>query len=102
MYDLPEDLRIELTKCNFSKNYFNDTVNLIMEALAKAYKAGMFIHVNGIQQHPENSVAVDFPSIIHLIKTGQNYNLLKQIMNVDDVPWNEEGKEESDGDCSKK
>ena len=73
-----------------------------MEALAKAYKAGMFIHVNGIQQHPENSVAVDFPSIIHLIKTGQNYNLLKQIMNADDVPWNEEGKEESDGDCSKK
>ena len=39
VYELPEDLRIELTKCNFSKNYFNETVNLIMEALAKAYEA---------------------------------------------------------------
>ena len=64
----------------FSKNYFNDTTDLITEALAMAYEAWVFIHLDKIQQHSENNVGVDFPSIIYLVKTGQHCDLLKQIM----------------------
>ena len=59
----------------------------------------MFIRVDKIQQHPENKVGVDFPNIIHLNKIGQQYDLLKQIIDVNDVPCNDEEKEESDCDC---
>ena len=85
MYESPEDLRIELAKYIFSKNYSNDTANLIIEALAKVYETRVVIHVDKIQQHPENNVGVDFPNIIHPIKTGQHYDLLKQTIDVDDV-----------------
>ena len=101
VYESPEDLRIELAKYTFSKNYSNDTAYLIIEALAKVYEARVFIHVDKIQQHPENNVGVDFPNIIHLIKTGQHYDLLKQAIDVDDLPFNDEEKEESDCDCLK-
>ena len=37
VYESPEDLRIELAKYTFSKNYSNDTADLIIEALAKVY-----------------------------------------------------------------
>ena len=40
-----------------------------------------------------------FPNIIHLIKTGQHYDLLKQTIDVVDLPCNDEEKEESDFDC---
>ena len=83
----------------FSKNYSNDTADLIIEALAKVYEARVFIHVDKIQQHPENNVGVDFPNIIHLIKTGQHYDLLKQTIDVDDLPCNDEENEESDCYC---
>ena len=59
----------------------------------------MFIRVNKIQQHPENNVGVDFPNIIHLSKIEQQYDLLKQIIDVNDVPCNDEEKEGSDCDC---
>ena len=102
MYESPEDLRIELVKYTFSKNYSNDTAELIIEALAKVYEAWVFIHVDKIQQHPGNNVGVDFPNIIYLIKTGQHYNLLKQTIDVDDLPFNDEEKEESDCHCPKR
>ena len=92
MYESPEGGKIELAKYTFSKNYYNDTANLIIEALPKAYEARVFIHVDKIQQHPENNVGVDFPNIIHFIKTGQHYDLLKLIMDVDGVPHNAEEK----------
>ena len=57
------------------------------------------IHVDEIQQHPENNVGVDFSNIIHLIRTGQHYDLLQEIIDVDDVPYNDEEKEQIDGDC---
>ena len=58
VYESPEDLRIELAKyTTFSKNYSNDISN----------------------------VGVNFPNIICLIKTEQHYDLLKQIIDVDDV-----------------
>ena len=99
VYESPEDLQIELAKYTFSKNYSNDTAYLIIEALAKVYEARVFIHVDKIQQHPENNVGVDFPNIIHLIKTGQHYDLLKQTIDVDDLSCNDEEKEESDCYC---
>ena len=74
----------------------------IIEVLAKVYEARVFIDVDKIQQHLENNVGVDLPNIIHLIKTGQNYILLKQTTDVDDLPWNDEEKEESDYDCSQR
>ena len=37
VYESPEDLRIELAKYTFSKNYSNDTADLIIETLAKVY-----------------------------------------------------------------
>ena len=77
VYESPEDLRIELAKYTFSKNYSNDTVDLIIEALAKVYEARVFIHVDKIQQHPENNVGADFPNLIYLVKTGHHYDLLK-------------------------
>ena len=92
MYELPEDLRIELAKYTISKNYSTDTTDLIIEAPAKVYEAEVFIDVDKIQQHPENNVGVDFPNITHLIKTGQYYDLLKQTMDVDDLPCNDEEK----------
>ena len=85
VYESPEDFGIELAKYTFSKNYSNDTTDVIIETLAKVYEAQVFIHVDKIQQHPENNVGVDFPNIIHLIKTGQHY-LLKQA--IDDFPCN--------------
>ena len=94
VYESPEDLRIELAKYTFNKNYSNDTADLIIEALAKVYEARVFIHVDKIQQHPESNVGVDFPTFIHLIKTGQHYDLLKQTIDVDDLPCNDEEKEE--------
>ena len=102
VYESPEYQRIELAKYTFSKNYYNDTANLIIEALAKVYEARVFIHMDKIQQHPENQVGVDFLNIIHLIKTGQHYDLLKQTIDVDDLPFNDEEKEESDCDCPKR
>ena len=102
VYESPEDLRIELAKYTFSKNYSNDTADLIIKALAKVYEAQVFIHVDKMQQHSENNVGVDFPNIIHLIKTGQHYDLLKQTIDVDDLPFNDEEKEESDCDCPKR
>ena len=45
-----------------------------------------------VQKHLENNVAVGFQNIIHLIKTGQHYDLLKQIIDVDDVSCNDEEK----------
>ena len=102
VYESPEDLRIELAKYTFSKNYSNDTADRIIEALTKVYEAQVFIQVDKIQQHPENNVEVDFPNIIRLIKTGQHYDLLKQTVDVDDLPFNDEEKEESDCDCPKR
>ena len=99
VYESPEDLRIELAKYTFSKTYSNDTVNLILEAPAKVYEARVFIHVDKIQQHPENNVGVDFPNIIHLVKAGQHYDLLKQTIDVNDLPCNDEEKEEIGYDC---
>ena len=57
------------------------------------------IHVDEIQQHPENNVGVDFSNIIHLIRTGQHYDLLQEIIDVDDVPYNDEEKQQIDGGC---
>ena len=94
MYESPEDLRIELAKYTFSKNYSSDTVDLIIEALAKVYEARVFIHVDKIKRHPENNVRVDFPNI-HLIKTGKHYDLLKQTIDVNDLPFDDEEKERS-------
>ena len=54
VYESPEDLRIELAKYTFSENYYNDTADLIIEALAKVYEARVFIYMDKIQQHPEN------------------------------------------------
>ena len=102
VYESPEYQRIELAKYTFSKNYYNDTANLIIEALAKVYEARVFIHMDKIQQHPKNQVGVDFLNIIHLIKTGQHYDLLKQTIDVDDLPFNDEEKKESDCDCPKR
>ena len=76
VYESPEDLRIQLAKYTCSKNYSNDTTDLIIEALAKVYEAQV-IQVDKIRQHPENNIGVDFSNIIHLIKTGQHYDLLK-------------------------
>ena len=56
----------------------------------------MFIHVDEIQQHPEG---VDFRNIILFIKTGQHYDLLKKMIDVDDVPCKNEEREQSDADC---
>ena len=70
VYESPEDSRIEVAKYTFSKNYSNDTADVAIEALAKVYKARVFIHEDKIQQHPQNNVGVDFPNIIYLIKTG--------------------------------
>ena len=58
VYEAPEDLRIELAKYTFSKNYSNDTADQIIEALAKVYEARVFIYVDKIQQRPENNVGV--------------------------------------------
>ena len=58
---------------------------MIIEGRAKVYESPAIIHVDKIQQHPENNVGVDFPNIIHLIKTGQHYDLLKQTIDVDDL-----------------
>ena len=99
VYGSPKDLRIELAKYTFSKNYSSDTADLIIEALAKVCEARVFIHVDKIQQHPENNAGMDFPNIIHLIKIGQHYGLLIQTIDVDDLPCNDEEKEESDCDC---
>ena len=68
VYESPEDLRIELAKYTFSKNYSNDTADLIIEALANVYEARVFIHVDKIQQHPQNNVGGDFPNITHSSK----------------------------------
>ena len=68
-------------------------MNLIIEALAKAHEARVFIHVDEIEQHQENNVGVDFPKIIRLIKTGKDYKLLI-------VSRNNEEKEESDVGCT--
>ena len=92
VYESPEDSRIELQRQIFNKNYSNGTSDLIIEA--RAYEAQVLIHVDEIQQHPENNVGVDFPNIIQLIKTGKNYDSLKQIIDVDGVPCNDEEKEE--------
>ena len=54
----------------------------------------MFIHFDEIQQHTENNVGV--------VKTGQHYDLLKQIIDVDDMPCNDEEKGESNGDSPQK
>ena len=102
VYKSLEDLQIELAKYIFSKNYSNGTADLIIEALAKVYEARVFIHMDKIQQHPENNVGVDFPIVIHLIKTGQHYDMLKQTIDVDDLPCNDEEKKESDFDCPRR
>ena len=102
VYESPGDLRIELANYTFSENYSNDTADLIIEALAKVYKAQVFIHEDKIQKHPENNVGVEFPNIFHLIKTGQHYDLLKQTIDVDDLLFNDEEKKESDCDCPKR
>ena len=47
VYESPEDLRIHLAKYTCSKNYSNDTTDLIIEALAKVYEAQV-IHVDKI------------------------------------------------------
>ena len=73
--------------------HFSRLLNLIIEALAKAHEARVFIHVDEIQQHQENNVGVDFPKIIRLIKTGKDYKLLI-------VSRNNEEKEESDVGCT--
>ena len=99
VYESPGDLRIKLANYTFSKNYSSDTADLIIEALAKVCEARVFIHVDKIQQHPENNAGMDFPNIIHLIKIGQHYGLLIQTIDVDDLPCNDEEKEESDCDC---
>ena len=57
------------------------------------------MHVDKTQQHPEIKVGVDFPNIIRLIKAGQHYDLLKQTIDADDLPCNDEKKEEGDCDC---
>ena len=62
----------------------------------------MIIHVDKLQQHPENNVKVNLLNIIHLIKTGQHYDLLKQTIDVDGLPCNDEEKEESYCDCPKR
>ena len=98
-YESPEKLRNELAKYTFNKKCPNYTIYLIIEILAKAYESRVFIHVDKIQQNSENNVAVDFPNIIHLIKTGQYYNLLKRTIDFDDLPCNDKEKEESDCDC---
>ena len=85
VYESPENLRFELAKCTFSKINSNDTVDLIIEALAKAYEAGVCIRVDEIHQHLENNVGMDFPNIVYLIKTGKHYHVLKQITDVDDA-----------------
>ena len=57
VYESPENFRIELAKYTFSK-----TIPMtlpIIEALAKVCEARVFIHVDKIQQHPENNVGVD-------------------------------------------
>ena len=46
VHESPEDLRIELVKYTFSKNYSSDTADLIIEALAKVYEARVFIHMD--------------------------------------------------------
>ena len=46
VHESPEDLRIELVKYTFSKNYSNDTADLIIEGLAKVYEARVFIHMD--------------------------------------------------------
>ena len=84
-YKSSEVLRIELAKYTFSKNCSSDTADVIIEGRAKVYESPAIIHVDKIQQHPENNVGVDFPNIIHLIKTGQHYDLLKQTIDVDDL-----------------
>ena len=73
--------------------HFSRLLNLIIEALAKAYEARVLIHVDEIQQHQENNVGVDFPKIIRLIKTAKDYKLLN-------VSRNNEEKEESDVGCA--
>ena len=99
VYESPEDLRIELAKYTFSKNYSKDAANQIIESLAKVSEPRVFIHVDKILQHPQNNAGVDFPKVIHLIKTRQHYDLLKQTVDVDDLPCNNEEKEGSDLDC---
>ena len=54
VYESPEGLQIELVKYTFSENCYNDTAELIIEALAKVFEAQVFIHMDKIQQHPEN------------------------------------------------
>ena len=97
-----EDLRIELAKYTRSKNYPNDTADLFIEALAKVYEARVFIHVDKIRHYPENNIGVNFSNIIHLIKTGQHYDLVKQTVDVNDFPCNNEEKEESGCDCPRR
>ena len=80
----------------------SDTTNLIIEALAKAYEARVFIHVNEMQQHPDKNFAVNFPNINHIIKAGQHYDLLKQVIDVHNVPCNDEEKKKSNGDCQQR
>ena len=51
-----------------------------------------------IQQHAEKNVGMDFPNIIHLIKTEHHYDLLKETVDVDGLPCNNEENKESDCD----
>ena len=97
-----EDLRIELAKYTCSKNYPNDTADLFIEALAKVYEARVCIHVDKIRHYPENNIGVDFSNIIHFIKTGQHNDLVKQTVDVNDFPCNNEEKEESGCDCPRR
>ena len=41
---------------------------------------------------------MDFPNIIYLIKTEHHYDLLKQTVDVDGLPCNNEENEENDCD----
>ena len=49
VYESPKYFRIELAKYTSSKNYSNDSADLIIETLAKVYEAQVFIHVDKIQ-----------------------------------------------------
>ena len=94
VYESPEDLRIELAKYVLIKNYFNDTTDLIIEALTKFMKLEclfMWIKYSNIQK-----ITLEW-----IFQTSFILSKLDNIttIDVDDVPSNDEEKEESDCDC---
>ena len=75
-YENFEQLLQCLQQYVFDKNYYRDTMDLVLEALSKIYMHRIFIFENSIDTPPCGVIREKFTKCINLIKRGDHYNLV--------------------------